>query len=389
MASNSDYNDHLHQGAHTARQLREQANAIRESLKTPGGDEKSRMLQLQGANSLDLTADRIDNPKSTEDAILKLDIYTHEDDIKKARLLQAVSVGGKVYLPFCTPSERVLPHCFVRSALFPASEKEILKENTPTSRLTAENSSSNTDEEKKPTTELHSITVASSKSQRITLTLKGSRLLSYDRAIFSACLSMYSNQPLASGPDSPWIEISFGALAKLSGTTRGSSSYESMKASLHRLSTTTLTIGQSTGKSRISLNPLLEIKSELGEQSNTQKIKFKISQEIAELFGRQSWWRFPKDVLKKQGLEGWIASYFASHKKPKELPLSYLYRLSGLHCKESDFKKLLTNALEKLKSVETPNQARILNYKLSPHSTHGYMMAIITTATMKISTTEV
>ncbi len=383
MASNSDDNGLHHHGAHTARQLREQANAIRERLKTPGGDEKSRMLQLQGANSLDLAADRIDNPKSTENAILKLDIYTHEDDIKKARLLQAVSVGDKVYLPFCTHSERVLPHCFIRSPLFPASEKENLKENTSTSRPTAANSPNNTDEEKEPTDEVHSITVASSKSQKITLTLKGSRLLSYDRAIFSACLSMYSDQPLASGPDSPWMEISFGALAKLSGTTRGSSSYEAMKASLHRLSTTALTIGQSTGKTRISLNPLLEIRSELGEKSNAQKIKFKISQEIAELFGRQSWWRFPNDVLKKQGLEGWIASYFASHKKPKALPLSYLYRLSGLRCKESDFKKLLTNALEKLKSAETPSQARVLNYKLLTHSNHGYMMAIVTTAAME------
>lgn len=383
MTLNPKSNDLRHQGAHTARQLREQANAIRESLKTPGGDEKSRMLQLQGAKSLDLSADRIDNPKETEEAILKLDIYTHEDDIKKARLLQAVSVGDKVYLPFCTSSERVLPHCFVRSSLFPASEHEDLEKDAVRTNSEAFNIPKNTNDKEEKIDALHSITVTSSKSKRITLTLQGSRLRSYDRAIFSACLSMYRDRPLASGPNSPWIEISFGALAKLCGTTRGSSSYEAMKASLHRLSTTALTIGQSTGKTRISLNPLLEIKSELGEKSNAQKIKFKISQEIAELFGRQSWWRFPNDVLKKQGLEGWIASYFASHKKPKALPLSYLYRLSGLRCKESDFKKLLTNALEKLKSAETPSQARVLNYKLLTHSNHGYMMAIVTIADME------
>lgn len=381
MTQSSDSHDYRHSGAHSSRSYREQAEAVRASLESSKLDETKRILLLQGAKNLEIAADRIDNPRKSEEAILKFDIYTHEDVVKKARLLQAVSVGEKVCLPFCTPLERILPLCFARSSLFPATEREELVKNIVPAEVTEGQNLETVDRDVKEGS-IYKIEVSSSKEKQITLTLEGGRLYSYDRAIFAACLSKYRDQPLSSGPGSPWIELSFGALANLCGTTRGSSSYAAMKASLNRLANTKLTIGQSLGKSRITLNPMMEVKFKFDDQSRPKKIQFRIGQEVAELFGRQSWWRFPHEVLKMQDLVGWLASFFASHKNPRELPLSYLYRLSGLRCKESDFKTLLTNALEKLKSPKVPSQARVVRYDMWSHSIHGYVVVLVTTATM-------
>jgi len=364
-----------------ARLLRQQADAVTKVMEGAKPETVQEILESARA-TLQREADRADNPATYEAAVRILDAYTHPDLVLEARQVQAVRVDSDVFLPAFGEGVAVLPNCFVRSSLFSGADSEPLLAVTPAPPSAKDD---NDDAENLLNKKAqHKLKVQSAAKNPMTLTLEGERLQSYDRRIFAACLSRYRDHPLARGAGSPWMELTLGTLAKEACVTRGASTYAAMKASLLRLGSTTLTIGQSVGRKRITLAPLLEVQLPPADAPDARKVRFRIHEDIAELYGRNEWRRIPMTVLSKQSLVGWLASYYSSHSKAKEIAVGYLYELSGLRCRDSDFPRLLQDALQKLMAQGTPSLARVTSFKVW-RSDGGVLTTKVITATMKDS----
>ncbi|NMF96169.1 hypothetical protein GPA27_02005 [Aromatoleum toluolicum] len=365
-------------GTEKGRQLRQEADAVMQVIE--GANPEALLEALRSANaSLRREADRADNPATYEAAVRILDSYTHPDLVLEARQVQAVRFRSDVFLPVFEEGQSALPNCFVRSSLFPGADPEPLPASTAAPLSAVENTS----HAESPVSEipLHEVKVQSTKKRKITLTLEGECLQSYDRRIFAACISRYRDHPLAHGADCPWMELTLGALAKEVCVTRGPTTYAAMRASLIRLGRTTLTVGQSLGKKRITLAPLLEVQLPPADAPDARKVRFRIHENIAELYGRNDWRRIPMGVLSKQGLVGWLGSFYASHSIAKEIAVGHLYKLSGLRCRDSDFPRLLKDALGKLKDTGTPSAARVTSFKVW-RTEAGVLTTKVKTATM-------
>ena len=315
----------------------------------------------QAADNLEKEAAYADSPATRAEPVLQFDIYTHEDVVRDARKLQAVRLGDKTYLPIFSEGQSVLPHCFVRSGLFPASEN-------PKDLTNGEPS-------------VHKIEVMSDEKNRTTVTLEGEHLQSYDRRIFAACLTFYRDIPLARSGESECVTSSYNKIGSRALVTRGSSTHLAIQASLQRLSNTKLTVGLGNGK-RISIDPLIELMPEEATESNRSKIRFRIHESIAQLYGRDSWWRHPMQVLAMQGLAGWLGSFYSSHSKPKGLPVETLNRLSGLSYSKKVFRQLLDAALVKLKSTKTHSQALVTDIESWVINSNNAQMIKVITAKM-------
>lgn len=368
-------------GTERGRLLRQQADAVAQVIEGAKPETLQEILESARA-TLQRDADRADNPATYEAAVRILDAYTHSDLVLEARQVQAVRVDSDVFLPAFGEGVAVLPNCFVRSSLFSGADPEPLQ--AVTSRAPNAMEDNGDTENLLGTKTQHKLKVQSAKKNPMTLTLEGERLQSYDRRIFAACLSRYRDHPLARGAGSPWMELTLGTLAKEACVTRGPSTYAAMRASLLRLGSTTLTIGQSVGKKRITLAPLLEVQLPPADAPDARKVRFRIHEDIAELYGRNEWRRIPMSVLSKQSLVGWLGSYYSSHSEAKEIAVGYLYELSGLRCRDSDFPRLLQDALQKLKAQGTPSPARVTSFKVwRPEG--GVLTTKVKTATMKDS----
>lgn len=361
------------------RQLRQQADAVMQVIE---GAEPAQLLHALAAAeaSLRRVADRADNPETYAAPVRILDAYTHHDLVLEARQTQAVRVGEKVFLPAFGKGESVLPNCFVRSTLFPGAEPESQRASERGNLAALAGTCKG--ESPLSKTQQHELKVQSTKVKKTTLTLEGERLQSYDRRILAACISRYHDHPLATGVDGPWMELTLGALAKEACITRGPDTYAAIRASLLRLRSTTLTIGQSLGKARITFAPLLEVELPSADAPDARKVRFRVREEFAELYGRNEWRRIPMAALSKQGLVGWLGSFYASHSKAKEITVGYLHELSGLRCRSSDFPRLLEDALRKLQDPATPNPARVTSFKVW-RAEKGGLVINVRTATMK------
>lgn len=369
-------------GSQKGRQLRQEADAVIQAANKGTQPEAVQRLLHSAAETLRREADRADNPATYEAPVRILDSFTHSDLVLEARQVQAVRFRSDVYLPIFGEGQSVLPNCFVRSSLFPGADPVPPHPSTAGALSAAEDTTCTESPPSKIS--LHEVEVQSTIKRKITLTLEGECLQSYDRRIFAACISRYRDHPLAHGADCPWMELTLGALAKEVRVTRGTTTYAAMKASLLRLGSTTLTIGQSVGKKRITLAPLLEVQFPPDDAPDARKVRFRIREEIAELYGRNDWRRIPMEVLSKQGLVGWLGSFYASHSKSKEIAVGHLYKLSGLRCRDSDFPRLLEDALRKMKDPGTPSSARVTSFKVW-RTAGGVLTTKVITATMKDS----
>jgi hypothetical protein len=323
--------------------LEEEIQAL--SRTSPGIDSDKLVLKgiIESKNNL------IDKLKENE--IPEFDILETSETINEARKFSAIKYGTKYYLPVST-NEYVLPTCFVRSALFPAGNpKEFIL-----------------DKEKKLEINAHNIT----------LILEKGCLASYDRCIFSACLSLYSDNPFDEKIDENWREVTISKIAGIAHLGRGDKVYEAIRNSLGRLSRAKLTYHNSDSDDTIELNPIIEIKD-----SESKYFSIRISKNIIFLFKRKLWWRFNIDVIKMHGMAGWLGAFYASNKDPFDMSLERIYQLSGLNFKLSDFERKLTETLDKLKNPEVHESARVVDYSFSQQENSTIKKIKVTTDKMK------
>ena len=252
-------------------------------------------------------------------------------ELTKARMSSAVKRGDDVYLPLLKEVDSVMPNCFLRSALFGAGDG-----GEKVDRMKIESQGG------------------------VSLELTGLTLSTADKRVYAALLSYYKNRPL--GIDSIYAEdflpLKLSALAMTAFGAKNSQLVANVRESLHRLKVAYLSV-RIPGVIELDLPSLIEVRGTEDKGVNS-RVSFRISSKVATLFGQHRWTSLSPESLELAGLASWLATFYASHSKPRELHvLKDLKRLSGSQSSNSEFKRMLPKRLEKLKGLAEENPARV------------------------------
>lgn len=330
-----------------------QSQVVSTTAATHPDEQAQQILREYAAELLKYSGNLLKKARAV-DEILTLQPTLPQADIDIARTKQSVKIGDDYYLPIFHTSCVSLPHIFVRSSLFPASlspEPITSDELTPLKSWSRE----------------HAI---NSRALR-------SRLCSFDRAVFAACLIHFKDRPLSSEDDDHSVSTTIRKLSESLGITHGSGVADRIKASLERLSSTEITVQHK--------DTLLELKSLISIEIRTESpkaVNIKIPKDLTVLYKQEKWWSIPLSVITKPGLAGWLGCYYSTHEKWASIKLTTLKELSGLSIEGSVFKATLKKALNSLQDSSIPERARIKSYAFEKSSENGNEYLLAKTYTM-------
>ncbi|WP_426174904.1 plasmid replication initiator TrfA [Massilia sp. TWR1-2-2] len=270
------------------------------------------------------------------------------EEVRKARRRQAIRRGKDTFLPSWNALAMALPNSFLRSALFSTGRSV----QTNGAKVLAGD---------------QSILVAGREIaafKSVTLTFSGYELCQFDRYVYAACLNYYRETPLAPEDSNQYVTTSFYEFAKRMGLTYGLNPHKAILTSLLRLSFAQIRFRYNGWN--VEVPKLLTASFEDGLISGafkgSDRLLFRVTESIAELFGPGAWTAVDKEVVGYDGLMGWIASYYAGHSAAMWLDVEWLYERSGYVSHLRNFKKSLIGALEKLKVEQTPACSRVSAY---------------------------
>lgn len=311
-----------------------QAQAVKNLLDTAGTEvhAQSRMLIVAAIESLEKQQrrEKIAPPKATN--IKVLDVNATQTEIRRARLRQAVKVGEDVYLPYIPVGTVGLPNAFLRSAFFPVTPDS---ESVLNKRIQVMGDAS--------------------------ITLSGPSLLDYDRQVLAVLLQSASELPLKAVEQSPWQTISMHQLARTLQISAGANVYKAITSSLQRLCEVSLIVRASGVDATI---PKL-IDAHIVGSSTKRVVEFRIPNQLAELFGANSWTRMPSSFLSNaKGYVGWVAAFYSTHSKPYPLGIENLFKLTGSQGSLPEFRRKLQAALKSLSAESVPFEFRVASWTL-------------------------
>lgn len=332
-----------------AEQLRDLALRTAEAAMTAAPGYESTVLDA--AERLDKFAssrERQAKLAAAEPPVVVLPSDATVDEVRKARRRQATRRGQDVYLPSWSDMALALPNTFLRSALFSAgrhvqaNNKNVLEGDL--SALVADK-------------EVVSFS-------NLTLTLSGYELCQFDRQVYATCLDYYRERPLSPEASNHYVKTSFYEFATRMELAYGLNPHKAIRASLLRLSFAQIRIRHKGWN--LEVPKLLTVSFEDGSTSGVFKgsdlMLLRVTEPVAELFGRGAWTAVEKDAVGYDGLMGWLASFYTGHSKAKGLPVEFLQRLSGYQSHPGNFKTSLIRALDKLKDKKIPESVRVSEY---------------------------
>ena len=300
--------------------------------------------------------------KVDEPAVVLLPSNATQKELGVARARQAVRRGQEVYLPIWSSVAHALPDAFLRSALFSASSG-IQKQND--SVLAGDQSLLVANKEVVTLSDLN-------------LVFSGYPLCQFDRQVYATCLEYYRDRPLAPEGSTQHIRTTFHEFAQQMRGTHNAKTYLAIRASLLRLSFARLHLRY--GGLDIVVPNLLSVTFEdggpSGEMHGRDLLLLRITEPVAELFGKARWSAVDKAASDYDGLRGWLANFYASHSRARWLPVETLYRLSGYESRFDNFRSSLIKALDKLMSPETPGCSRVEQYVFSKDKTRLYVVRV-------------
>ncbi|TCS32912.1 hypothetical protein EDC30_11923 [Paucimonas lemoignei] len=297
---------------------------------------------------------------------------TETEEVRdEKRKYGAVRHRGKSYLPHQKAGYVILPNSLIRSALFASSDEPV---------------------EHKRDSDGY-VPIGSRKD--ITLRLKGSMLNWYDRKVFSCCLTHYAGDlPLPSeSSDEGWHETTFYKFAQALKVSYGASTHTAIRNSIVRLSGAELCLQTTSGRNctvphLIEIDIIDDYKVSRLKPRGRDKLRFRVCDPVAELFGVNSWTAIPKEALAYKGFPSWLAAYLASNDELITLPLAHLQKISGATADMDDFKDHIKRALNKLSQPKVHDRIRILQpYKLDTKAEKLHMQKAVVTP--KKSTEEI
>lgn len=298
-----------------------------------------------GSHSLALAARRAAaRAKADELPILELEPTATPAAVNAARTRRAVRRGRDVYLPCWSDYAVGLPNALLRSRLWTAGDGG---------------------DEWMECAEIATL------GQDARILYTGRQLTQYDRRVFAACLDYYKEgRPLSDGCSSAWVCVSFFQFAQSMGLSYTLNTHKAMRGSLIRLEAAALRLG--TGNLELPVPRLLEVAFDDGyhhrpehELKGRDQIAFRVLEQFATLYGPTAWTAVPKPALELRGIRSWLAGFYATHRAPRELPLSKLQTLSGMTCRPNDFRACVTRALDELTKPGVDNEIRVKSYQVS------------------------
>lgn len=275
--------------------------------------------------------------KGLNEKVYTLDTLATEKEVFDAQSKQAVRVGSRVYLPRWRDNHVALPACFIRSSLFPGTDNPAMPGDRWAGRIV------HAKKDKTP----------------LVMCYEGEFLRSFDRRVFAACVLLYRDEPLSSA-EGKWISASFHKLAQSVGTTAGSGTNSRVKESLERLSSAGLTVR--TGSVYCRLNPIVKFEA---MDAASRKIRIRLTEDLAKLYGVEDWRSIPISTVAMNGLTGWLASFYSSHTKSAWIPISFLHEMSRLNSRPNDFERLLRRSLTELQGEDIPIEARVKAFPIT------------------------
>lgn len=314
--------------------LRNRANTIAEIAVTlPLTDRQASVLHSISEN-LVRQADRFESP------VAELEEDALDVELKSARRLSSVRRRQEVFLPSWAESCTALPNCLLRSSFWSAGSSSREARGSVVDADTASDVPSH-----------------NSEFQGVRVTFSGERLGWFDRRVLAVCIDHYrEGRPLSAGArdENDWIELSFFQFATRMGVQYSPSGHIATENSLRRLSSTSLSVKNSTHTHEIF--QLLEVsfgeEGEPGlERRASDRLRFRILAPWANLYGRFGWTAVPHTAMNMgRGLKTWITCFYASHSAPFPLDVSTLHRLSGSSLAAGAFLANVRTILEDLKT---------------------------------------
>lgn len=324
--------------------LQKQANATRRMANESDSHLISRELVYEAVATIEDVQRRLDRRTAAAAAspVLVISPDATPAELRHARIRRAVSKGKSVYLPYCKDFVSGLPNAFLRSALFSVTGP--VNETLVDQPISAPGD--------------------------ISITLTGRKLVDYDRQVFAAVLSYYSDRPLADrDTDSEWIKVSFWNFASAMGLASGASVHKAIRESLVRLNAAQMRLR--INRRDILLPHIVEVifnevaPAKVGEVRARSDFQFCVRSEMAELYGPHTWTKVPVKALSKySGLVRWLAAFYRTHGEAYSLKVSQLHQLSGSTCALFEFRRRLKVGLTKLKGAGTPAELLVSDFTL-------------------------
>lgn len=336
--------------------LSAQSLAVAEVADAASGPQQQ--MLAAGSRSLALAASRASKRAAREQdisdvtsAVLDVEPTASPATFNAARTRRAVRRGKDVYLPSWSDLAVGLPNILLRSALWTAGESsDVCLENATIATL----GDNKTKEE-----------------DRVGVLYTGRQLTMFDRRVFSCLLEHYAHRPLSPGGElASWVQVSFWELAQAMGNAYTLNTHVALRSSLLRLEAANLRV--KIGLIELPVPRLMEVAFADGygtildsELKGSDKLAFRVLEQLATLYGPTSWTAVPKPVLGMKGLRGWLSGFYSTHASARPLPFKTLHKLSGLGCRLNDFRTRLCAALDELKGPETSEDMRVASYTVT------------------------
>lgn len=302
-------------------------------------DKEERQKLMQVATSQLATAEKLSR-KRNPGYISELPKDARASEIKKARLSSAVRQGEKVYLPIRLSTSVAFPNILLRSSLFSASKVGDILES-------------------------HSLSAHGD----VDIETDGPQLGDYDRRVFGAMLQHYQEGETELG--AIWLNTTLSKIAKQMLARYGKQTYAAIKSSLERMNDVRLKI-------KIKGHPLptlrlVEVRIDRHEgdldsfkktQVGNTNISFRVSEDMAMLFGRAEWTAISSRTLNdEEGLKAWLCMFYATHREPWPFEIQDLYKKSGSKGDLTDFRRRLADRLLELQDENVPIEHRVAGFQ--------------------------
>lgn len=326
--------EYLQEKLHENQLLREALARIEKTGKVNNDEEKKAMAEVMerlGSNNLPSTKDKSN--------IKTLSRRATEAEFNRARQLQSVRMGDKVYIPCMQHGKEIkiaFPNFLLRSPLFAVGDNN---------------------EHHLSYTRIRTMGDAS-------ITIKGPGLIEYDRQVLAVLLQLASQHPLedSSSPDENWRQISLHQLTKLLKVSNGVRVYGAILRSLGRIQRCELML--SVGK--VKLNPMHLVQLQIPEEGDKQVVHFRVLTEVAELYGADRWTWIPESFFSyAKGFTGWLSAFYLTHSDEYPIDLPILLELTGAKCSLSEFRRKLKISLDKLSQPSVPEELRVKTWEIN------------------------
>lgn len=346
------------QDASRIQKLRVLADATAQAAMAVAPLEREKLLEASSTLSSLARSSERRIKEDDDDAVKLLPSNATKAEVTLSRRRQATRHGVDTYLPSLSDIVQVMPHELLRCALFSTNRTVQAKNEQVLSGDT-------------------SLQVANKKIasfNNVAVEFSGYELCQFDRIVYATCLGYYRERPLSREMERRYVETNFYEFTQRMGRSYSTILHRSIRASLLRLNFAQLRIR----KERLNLDvpKLLSVSFEDSEQGAGSLVKverpmgsdqlwLRVDESVAELFGPGAWTGFDQKMAHYTGLQGWLASFYATHQAPRWLEVKKLYDLSGYESRFSNFRKGLCEALDKLKVPGTPRSCKIAAYRFT------------------------